>query len=78
MGYVVPTVTEGQMIVHGKLTRREREVIALIADHKSTLEIADALGIKARTVELYRLSIRRKLGLARTPRLVEAIEGRTE
>jgi DNA-binding NarL/FixJ family response regulator len=45
------------------LTRREREVAALIADGYKDAEIAGRLFISARTVESHILSARLKLGL---------------
>jgi len=46
-----------------RLTPAERRVLALIADFKTSKEIADALGIHYRTVENHRTSIVSKLGL---------------
>lgn len=45
------------------LGRREREVVALVAEAKSTREIAEQLGISPATVEAHRRNIMRKLGL---------------
>ncbi len=45
------------------LTPREREVLQLLAESKSTKEIADILHLSARTVETYRLSIMDKLDI---------------
>lgn len=45
------------------LSRREREVLQLIADGKNTKEIAFTLGVSAKTVEVQRSSIMRKLDL---------------
>jgi two-component system, NarL family, response regulator len=44
------------------LTRRERDVLELVADGASNREVADALGISERTVGLYVSSILSKLG----------------
>jgi len=46
-----------------RLTPAERRVLALIADFKTSKEIAEALGIHYRTVENHRTSIAGKLGL---------------
>jgi DNA-binding NarL/FixJ family response regulator len=46
-----------------RLTPAERRVLALIADFKTSKEIAEALGIHYRTVENHRTSIVGKLGL---------------
>jgi two-component system, NarL family, response regulator NreC len=45
------------------LTDREREVLALLANGKSSKEIADSLFISARTVETYRAQIMDKLDI---------------
>jgi DNA-binding CsgD family transcriptional regulator len=47
----------------GPLTEREHEVLVLIADGLSTLEIAARLYISKRTVETHRANLRRKLGI---------------
>jgi len=46
-----------------RLTAAERRILALIADFKTSKEIADALGIHYRTVENHRTNIAGKLGL---------------
>ena len=45
------------------LTDREREVLQLLAEGKSSKEIADVLFLSARTVEMYRAQIMDKLGI---------------
>jgi DNA-binding CsgD family transcriptional regulator len=47
-----------------RLTPAERRVLALIADFKTSKEIAEELGIHYRTVENHRTSIVSKLGLS--------------
>ncbi len=49
-----------------KLTATERRVLRLIADFKSSKEIADELGIHHRTVDNHRTNIARKLDLVGT------------
>jgi DNA-binding NarL/FixJ family response regulator len=44
------------------LTRREREVVALVAAGRTSREIAEILRVTTRTVESHRKHIRRKLG----------------
>jgi len=50
---------EGPEAVH--LTRREIEIIRMIADEKSNQEIADQLNISLRTVETHRRNLMQKL-----------------
>lgn len=45
------------------LTPREREIVQLVAEGKSTKELADQLGISVKTAETHRSNIMRKLGL---------------
>lgn len=57
------------------LSKREEEVLTLIAGGKSLKEIADDLFISIKTVETHKLHIQDKLGLANTAQLVKyAIE----
>jgi DNA-binding NarL/FixJ family response regulator len=46
-----------------RLTSREREVVQLIAEGKSTKEVAVALGLSVKTAETHRSNIMRKLEL---------------
>lgn len=48
---------------HATLSAREQEVLQLIADGKNTKEVAFSLGISAKTVEVQRSSIMKKLDL---------------
>jgi DNA-binding CsgD family transcriptional regulator len=45
------------------VTAREREVIQLVAEGRSSKEVASTLGISVKTVEAHRASIMRKLRL---------------
>lgn len=57
------------------LTRREKEILALIADGRITKEIADHLCISPRTVDTHRTNIMRKLEIRNAAGLVRfAIE----
>jgi DNA-binding NarL/FixJ family response regulator len=47
----------------GRISRREREVLAAVAGGKSNKEIASALGVSVRTIETHRERIMRKLDL---------------
>jgi DNA-binding NarL/FixJ family response regulator len=53
-GYPVPT---------DELTVRQREILALIAQSRTTKEIAHELGISAKTVEFHRAELMRRLGI---------------
>ena len=46
-----------------RITDREREIVQLLAEGKSSKEIATILGISVRTVETHRAAIIKKLGL---------------
>lgn len=46
----------------GGLTAREREVLALIVEGKSSRDVAQVVGISKRTVDSHRASLMRKLG----------------
>jgi DNA-binding NarL/FixJ family response regulator len=46
-----------------RITDREREIVQLLAEGKSSKEIAPILGISVRTVETHRAAIMKKLGL---------------
>ena len=46
-----------------RITDREREIVQLLAEGKSSKEIATILGISVRTVETHRATIMKKLGL---------------
>ncbi|MBI4166502.1 MAG: response regulator transcription factor [Acidobacteria bacterium] len=46
-----------------RLTPREREVLQLLAEANSNTEVARALGISVKTVDVHRSRIMSKLGL---------------
>jgi DNA-binding NarL/FixJ family response regulator len=52
------------------LTAREREVLQLIAEGKTTKEIASLLGISVKTAESHRTRLMEKLGIHETASLV--------
>jgi len=52
------------------LTKREREVLALIADGKTNNEVAEILFISERTVEAHRANIMKKVGARNTAELI--------
>jgi DNA-binding NarL/FixJ family response regulator len=53
------------------LTRRERDVLHLIAEGKSNAEAATVLGLSPRSVETYRARLMQKLGIDDLPGLVK-------
>ncbi|MBV8255940.1 MAG: response regulator transcription factor [Chitinophaga sp.] len=55
----------------GLLTKREEQILTLIADEFSNQEIADKLFISLRTVETHRLKIAQKLAVKNTAGLVK-------
>ena len=56
-----------------RLTAREREVLALVAEGRHNREIAVALGISPRTVEVYKARMMEKLQARRMPDLVRLV-----
>jgi len=54
------------------LTHREREILKLLADGKSSKEIGDLLFISLRTVQNHRANIMRKLKVRRTADLIKS------
>jgi DNA-binding NarL/FixJ family response regulator len=61
-----PEVVAGE----GGLTKREREVVVLVAEGHSNKQVAVTLGISGKTVETHRANIMHKLGLKHTAELV--------
>ena len=53
-----------------RLSRREREVLALVTAGKPNKVIAAELGVSAKTVESYRAAVMRKLGVHSVPELM--------
>lgn len=56
--------------VGATLTAREREVLQLIAEGRSTKEVAEGLGMSTKTAETHRANLMRKLGLRSLAELV--------
>ena len=54
----------------GRLTPREREVVQLLAEGKTTKEVASVLGLGFKTADTHRTNIMRKLGLGSLSELV--------
>jgi DNA-binding NarL/FixJ family response regulator len=53
------------------LSRRERQILQLVVEGKSSSEIAAALHLSAKTVETYRSRMMQKLGVEGVPALVK-------
>ncbi len=53
------------------LSRREREVLQLVVEGRTSAEIADALSLSPKSVETYRSRLMLKLGLTNIPSLVK-------
>jgi DNA-binding CsgD family transcriptional regulator len=49
------------MDLSDRLTTREREIVQLVSEGKSTKEVATLLGISVKTAETHRANIMRKL-----------------
>lgn len=77
--FVSPAVAQNGAIVERRsaeldkraLSEREMDVLRWLAQGQRTREIADALGISAKTVETYRSRIMLKLGIDNLPGLVK-------
>jgi DNA-binding NarL/FixJ family response regulator len=54
-----------------RLSPREREVLQLVVEGKSSVEIADILSLSPKTVETYRSRLMHKLGINDLPNLVK-------
>jgi DNA-binding NarL/FixJ family response regulator len=57
-------------VIRNRLTAREREIVQLLAEGKSSKEVAVALGISVKTAETHRANIMRKLELHSVSELV--------
>jgi DNA-binding NarL/FixJ family response regulator len=70
-GYLGKSHTSSkQELVLPNLTLREREVVQLLAEGKSTKEVAVVLGMSVKTAETHRSNLMRKLGLHSVSELV--------
>jgi len=59
-----------QEVSRSRLTRREREVVQLLAEGKSSKEVAESLFISVKTADTHRANIMRKLDLHNVTELV--------
>ena len=64
------TGAERKLPQRNRLTTREREIVQLLAEGKSSKEVAVALGISVKTAETHRANIMRKLELHSVSELV--------
>ena len=67
---VVEAYVAGTELPPDPLSRREREVLQLVAEGKSTKEIAHLLGVTVKTAEVHRIRILKKLDLQGTAGVV--------
>jgi len=68
--YVRSLTQRGITDRYDALSEREREVLQLVAEGKSSKEIADVLSISPATVETHRAHLLQKLGLRNTAEVV--------
>ena len=69
--------SSGASLPDGRLSGREREVLALIAEGHTNGEIGKVLGISAKTVDKHRASLMEKLGIhTRSGLMRYALQGR--
>ena len=54
-----------------RLNEREREILRLLAEGQTSVEIAERLGLSSKTVDNYRSAIMRKLNIHHLPGLVK-------
>jgi DNA-binding NarL/FixJ family response regulator len=71
--YLSPPIADrlADSVSDESLTHRESQVLLLVAEGKSNKEIADALEISVRTVEMHRHNLRSKIGVQSTAELVQ-------
>ena len=67
---IVDACRTGTSLPNDPLTPREREVLQLVAEGRTTKEIAVALGLSVKTAETHRSKIMRKLEIHETAGLV--------
>ena len=60
---LVHPAENASMSPHGKLTKKEREILDYLVDGYTTARIALALNLSVKTIETHRLNIRNKLGI---------------
>lgn len=60
---------EEEAVIREKLTAREREILVMVGEGRTSREIAGRLGIKPNTVEVHRANIMRKLSASNAAHL---------
>jgi DNA-binding CsgD family transcriptional regulator len=65
-----PAGAPPQLSPRNRLTAREREIVQLLAEGKSSKEVAVALGISVKTAETHRANVMRKLEIHSVSELV--------
>jgi two-component system response regulator FixJ len=56
------------------LTRRERQVLQLVAEGKTSREIGELLGVTLKTISMHRLNAFAKLGIHKAAQVAKALE----
>lgn len=69
-GYLNPAVQDTSRTSWECLTRREREVMKLVAEGKKNREIADFLSLSPKTIEKHRANLMQKLKFKNTPAMI--------
>lgn len=63
-------VEDAPLDLYQTLTTREREILQMVAEGRSSIEIGDKLVISPRTVEIHRSKLMKKLGLRNQAELI--------
>lgn len=59
------------------LTRRQRQILSLVTEGKTSKEIASDIGLSVKTVEFHRANLLRKFGVSSSAELVSKLSGAT-
>jgi PAS domain S-box-containing protein len=73
----MPSATTAEPPDGVQMTPRERDVAVLVAEGRTSKQIADALGISFRTVDVHRASLLRKFGVSTTDALIDKLTSTT-
>jgi DNA-binding NarL/FixJ family response regulator len=69
-GYLKPHSVNPTLVLPARLSGREREVVQLVSEGKTSKEIAELLGVSVKTAETHRSNVMLKLRLHSTVELV--------